>query len=280
MRRLLREQDRKIAALRQEIADLRNSKRPVEATGAEPEKSVTFEEEPEAYLKGQLERNRQELDRLRMEHQALQERSEIERQEKEFERDHPFYRQALNALVTNEVERWQKSGLAAAHQENVRRMVELGGRGDQSFAAWKGHIDTLAQRPDVIELADKENKSPEDVAVFLTARDLYLDARRREVVEGARAAKRNVAETVYALAEYIGYRPPSGTPEKVQEQNVQASREKVLQAQRVAEAANSLSEVSGTGGAGPRVIRKREDILGLSDDELDRLIESRAYEQL
>lgn len=273
LRRLLRERDREIAELRRQVSP------PAEEKKDDKPKAPTYEDDPAEYLKGRLDAQAQEIERLRGEKQQQDALALIRQQEADFERQHPDYKDALKHLEEREVRLWEKSGFANAQVGQLKEAVRQARNGNQQLKPYADHLDKVSQREDVVALAEKEGREPEDVAAWVIARDTYMVGRRQQVWEGAQALGRNAAEIAYELATDSGYHPvEQGKPADTGE----AARQRVLQAKQISEASRSLSEsaTGESGGEGPRVIRNRSQVLQLNDDELDALIASDKFREL
>jgi hypothetical protein len=272
LRRKLRERERELAELRREREELLAGKKP----GAE---GPTKQDDPVEYFDREIAAQRAEIQRLRSEQAARDRFDAIRRQESEFETAHPDYRQAVGFLEQHEIKEWERSGISLAAIRQLRQAVDAGRAGNPQAAPIVNHIESLVQRPDVVRLAEKEGRDPEDVAMYLVARDTYLTGRRQMLWDAAEASGRNVAEIAYELAQGRGYRQADAAP-AVDPQEA-AARARVEQAKAINQASQSLSEAGTTEGGGQaRVIRNRQQILNLSDDELDQLIENKEYRNL
>lgn len=285
LRRLLREERRRREQLEREAAARQSPA--AEQKPADKPKEPTWEEDPAEYLRRQDEANKAEIRRLREEltqrDQVFQQQSVLQaaqRAEDEFRRTHPDYQSALDHLQSVVEKEWERSGLATAHLNQLREAVRRGRLGEIQFKPYAEKLDEVSRWEDVQTEADKQDRDPEDIALWKIARDTYIDSERQKIITGAQASRRNVAEIVYEMAQDRGYKASNGAAALAADTG-EAARQKVLQAQRVGEAANSLSESgSGETPSGPRVIRNRQDILSLDDASLDQLIESGRFREI
>lgn len=281
LRRQLREQERLLRQREQELAEERAKR----VQAADPAKPPSKDDDPVGYFDTKIQSTEAEIARLRAENQARERYDAIRRQEDEYTARQPDYRKAVAYLEANETKEWQRAG-ASADIRNLRAAVNAGRNGDQRYAGYASHLDAIKSRPDILELAEKQGQDPEDVAAFLIARDTYLTNRRQMIWAESEATGRNVAEIAYELAQGRGYKneaqPPASPtqPSPAQTPSAEdAARERVQRAREISAASESLSESGNASGSGPqaRVIRNRQQIVNLSDDELDALIQSGQY---
>lgn len=270
LRRQLKEQQRELAELRKRAAE--SEKKP-----AEEVKEPTFDDDPAEFLKSRLTNVEAELARERAEKQAREMRDLVVQQEQAYEREHPDYRKALEYLEKDEVKEWELSGKAVADVNRLAQIVSAGRQGNAQAKPYAEHIEALAARADIQELAEKEGRTPEDVAIWLAARDTYLTGRRQEVWYGAQASGKNVGQIAYEFAQKRGYIPASQQQPKAEEK----ARAEVARAKEISAATESLSETATTeAGPGPKVVRNRSQILNLTDDELDAMISNGSYREI
>ncbi len=270
--KLLRQKERELADLKRAMAE--RDKPAVETKPKEP----TYEDDPAEFLRRKSENTEAELARLRAKQTQDEAMENIRSQERDFQSKQPDYPDALKYIETAEVNEWQKSGMAAADIRDLRQTVSRGKSGDTRFKPYSDHVERIASRPDVVQLAEKQNQDPEDVATFLVARDTYLTSRRQLVWRAAEATGNNPAAIAYELAKGRGYLQ---TPaEKAATDAAEAARARVAQAKEVSKAAESLSEVTTESGPTPKVIRNRNQVLQLNDDELDAMIKSGSFKEL
>src|SRR6266851_2660665 len=105
----------------------------------------------------------------------------IRNQERDFQTKQADYPEALKYIETAEVNEWQKTGMAAADIRDLKLSVARCRSGDTRFKVYADHLERIASRADVMQLAEKQNQDPEDVAAFLVTRDTYLTSRRQLV---------------------------------------------------------------------------------------------------
>ena len=267
--------------LTRELNDLRRLVEQQTKPAAKPEdanKPPTFEDDPALYLKNENETLKQELNALKTNQQQNAALTAIQQQEQTFVRDHPDYWDARKYMDTVEERQWEKSGLAVAHVNEIQQAVRLAQSGDLRFKVVADKLAEVSGREDVVSKAEEQGRSAEDIAAWLIARDTYLGQRHQAVWQGAQATGRNAAEIAYELATDAGYKRAATEAGPVTNET---EREKVLQAARVAEASNSLSETNaGEATAGPKIIRNRNDVMRLNDDELDAIIANGSYKTL
>lgn len=273
---------KRIRLLEKQLADMQRQREQPQQT--EQPKVPTYEEDPAEFLKQRQAALEGELQRLRQREEMDARLNTIRSQEQEYERIKPDYREATKHLEQAEINDWQRSGMADVGLRQLSALVAAGKNGDPNARPYAQHVESIAQKPDVQRLAAEQNRDPEDVAMYLVARDTYLTQRRQMVWAGAEATGRNVAEIAYELAQSRGYQPKAAAPAAAAPaatQNPDAARARVLQQQQISEAANSLSESpSAEGAAQPRVIRNRADVVALDDNELDALIANGSYRNL
>jgi hypothetical protein len=271
---------KRVRLLEKELKELREAReKPPEKPAGPP----AFDDDPALNLKARADALEGEVVRLRAENQQKQQDDAVRAQEAEFSVVKPDYKQALAYLETTEVNEWQESGAATAYVRQLQSAVAAGRRGDTAFKGYADHVDKVAAQPHVQQMAAKDGRDPDDVAMFLVARDTYLTSRRQLVRQGAEATGRNPAEIAYKLAEKRGYKPtaPVTEPAKPAQESPEAARQRVLAQKEITAATNSLSE-SATVVAGPErhVLRNRNDVLNLDEASLDALIESGQYRNL
>lgn len=261
LRRLLREKERELAALRAE----RNK---TEEKPPEKPKEPTYEEDPAEYLKRRIDAVDQENRQLREQLQQREVRDSAQRAEDSFMRDHPDYPEARDYLLQNETQEWELSGLANVQQQQLRGAIELARQGDARYRGYLDHISRIASNPEIEEAAERNNRTAEEEAIYRTARDTYINSRAQNLSP----------EGIYGIAQRRGYRPKTAEPPK---DAGESARERVLRAKQISDASRSLSEVSsGESGEGPKIIRNRNQVLNLNDDELDALITSNRFREL
>lgn len=275
---------KRVRLLEKEIKELREASKPKADAALDTPKAPTYEDDPAEYLKARTGELEAEVNRLRTENQQKERLNTIRSQESDFERAHPDYRQALTYLETDEIKDWEESGVATVGVQRLNQYVQAGRRGDRAYKPYADHVDSIASQPAVQELAAKDGRDPEDMAMWLVARDTYLTERRQLVWQGAEATGKNPAEIAYTLAQRRGYKSPApAEPAKpvAAAESADAARARVLRQQQISEATNSLSESSSAdGGPQPRVLRNRNEVLNLDEASLDALIESRQYRNL
>lgn len=253
------------------------------APAAEQPKQPTYTDDPAEYLKAEVEGAKGELARLRIEQAERDRLAAIKEQEAYFEREHPDYREAVKFLTEKGEEEWKLTGLATVQQNALRQVINEARAGKSEYSGYLNHIRGVMERPYIQEKAAQSGRDPEDIAIYEVAKDTYLATRQREIWDGAAADGEPVPARAYRIAEFRGYAKPAvptqapvhPTPDPA------AAREAVLQAQRISEAANSLSEATSGEGAPERiVIKNRAQILSLPDEALDALIASGQYRNL
>jgi hypothetical protein len=271
---------KRVRLLEKEVNELRKAR---EAAPEAPKGPPAYEDDPAEFLKARTNGLEAEVTRLRAESKQKEQLDNIRSQESDFERVKPDYKQALTYLETSEVNDWQKSGSATVMVRQLATAVAAGKRGDAAYKPYAEHVESMSQRRDIQELATKENRDPEDVAMWMVSRDTYLTSRRQMVWAGAEATGRNPAEIAYDLALARGYTPAQAAAavEKQAQENGDAARARVMQQKQITEAANSLSEsASADAGPQPRVLRNRNEVIGLADDQLDALITSGQFKNI
>jgi len=256
-----RELERKLLEKEQEAAALRARQE------REQQPEPTFEDNPAEVLRRETEALKAEQAALKAKMARDEQLNNIRMQEATFTAEKPDYPKALQYLVQSEIGEWQRSGLADVHTGEVL-----------SSPQYRASVNEIAGRPEVAEMAEKEGRTADEMAASLIARDIYLTNRQVQLDAAAKRRGRNIASVVYELAEGRGYK--NGTPQAKPPAEEEAARQRVLQAKRVAEAANSLSEHSTESPEGARVLRSRADVLNLSDEQLDALIAGGQFRQL
>jgi len=277
---------KRVRLLEKELAAERARREATAETPPVPKGPPAYEDDPAEHLKARTGALESEINRLKAENAQKEQFNNIRSQEADFERIKPDYKKALGFLESAEVKDWEKAGLATVGVRNLTAAVAAGRRGDAAYKPYAEHIDRVAAQPHVQEMATKGNQDPEDVAMYLVARDTYLTSRRQLVWQGAEATGRNPAEIAYDLALARGYTPAEAEAAVAAQaakpaEDGAAARAKVLAQKQVSEAANSLSEsASGETAAQPRVLRSRNEVLGLDDNNLDALIQSGQYRNI
>jgi hypothetical protein len=276
LKRQLREKDRELAELRRQM----QQPPPAEPKPPEKPREPTYEDDPAEYLKRRIEAQEAEIRGLRIQREQNDAINAVRQAEVEFERTHGDYREALKHLEETEVNEWEKSGAAQFQVGQLKQAVEAGRGGNRQLKPYADQVDAISRRDDVQTMAEQQNREPEDVAMWLIARDTYMSGRRQQVWQGAQALGRNPAEIAYELAQGRGYQPK--TAQATQKDTASAARQRVLQAKEISAATRSLSDSSTADGGspGPKVIRNRNDVLNLDDDALDALIESGRFREL
>jgi len=185
---------------------------------------------------------------------------EIVKQETAFKKDHPDYDEASDYLI-----------------EARREQFELMGKLDADAEAW------MDKNPDLVERHAKETGlDPDDINdIRKAAKDIAFRVavhnERQQLVAYCKQTGKNVAETVYNLAEKMGRKvaapvvteekPATHQPtpkEKVQQAAVRAEKQKPF--------TQSLAAISTNTAPAPKKITSRQELLKLPDAELDKLI--------
>ena len=275
MRRELREARRRNDELERQVREARETQKP---QPVEQPKELTLEENPVDYFQREIVSLRQRLDQSEQARGQRDAQFQAQQQETQFTQQHPDYMDARNYLEKQVEQEWEESGKAALHVNNLREMVRRGRAGEAQFKSYAEHVDRVAGLHDVQALADKENRDPEDVALWKTARDTYIGQQYAEEQAAAAAANRTIAENLYRRAQRSGWKPAGQTKPA---DTGEAARQKVLNSQKIAEAANSLSEAGNTADVeGKRIIKSRQEVMNMNDDELDALIASNKWREI
>lgn len=273
LRRLLREKERELEALRA------SQQKPVERPAEN--KQPTFDDDPAEYLRRTTETTAERLARLEAEAQQARLLDGIRSQESAFEQQNPDYRQAVAHLEQSEVKEWEASGIAAAQINQLKNVVNAGRAGNQQAKPYADFIEQAKRRADIIEHADKTNQAVEDVAMYVAARDTWLQNRRAQLYQAAEATGRPVPQIAYELAKGRGWLgTKQETPAQPNPAAEQQARDRVLRAKEVSNAANSLSETNGDSPRERMVIKSRAQLLNMDDASLDEIIASGAYKNL
>lgn len=277
MRRELREARRRNDELERRVREVAESQ--ARPQTVEQAKEPTLEENPVDYFQKEITRLREDNERQRQAQAQRDAQLLAEQQETRFAQEHPDYMKARDYLEKSVEQEWEESGLANLHVNNLREMVKRGRAGEQQFKAYAEHVDRVAQWRDVQDAADKQNRDPEDMALWKVARDTYVQQEYAKEQQAAAAANRTIAENLYRRAQRVGYKPATG--QQQQAETGEQARQRVLNSQKIAEAANSLSEAGNTGDVeGKRIIKSRQDVMNMNDDELDALIASGKWREL
>lgn len=262
LRRQLREANR-------ELERLRAAQKPEPASQDKP-KTPTVDEDPVANFDTRISVLDQEIQRLRAE--SLQDKAQLQAQqvESEFARSKPDYFEARKHLLDSETKEWELSGLSSVHQTQLAEAVRLGRAGDSRFSAYTAEVDRVSNLRELQDEAEAAGRTPEEQAIYRVARDTYISQRGQGLTP----------EKIYAMAEHRGYRAKAQELPQRQESGDEARR-RVLQAQNISEAGNSLSESStGEAAPGPRVVRKNADIIGADDSTLDAFIATGKWREM
>lgn len=277
MRRELRESRKRNDDMERQLREVReaqNKPQPVEQP-----KEPTIEENPVDYFQRRDMQREQEIVALRQRMEQRDSYFQDQQQETQFIQQHPDYMDARNFLEKHVEQEWEESGKATLHVNNLREMVRRGRAGDAQYKVTAEHVDRVAGLREIQNLADKENRGPDDVAMWKVARDTYIGQQHAEERAAAIAAGRTVADNLYRRAQRAGYKAPAANGNSAE--TGEQARQRVLQSQKVAEAANSLSESGSTGDVeGKRLIKSRQDVMNMDDAELDALIASGKWREL
>src|SRR6266851_8212054 len=173
--KLLRQKERELADLRKQMAE--RDKPAAEVKPKEP----TYDDDPAEYLRRKYENTDAEIARLKAKQTQDEFLENIRNQERDFQTKQADYPEALKYIETAEVNEWQKTGMAAADIRDLKLSVARCRSGDTRFKVYADHLERIASRADVMQLAEKQNQDPEDVAAFLVTRDTYLTSRRQLV---------------------------------------------------------------------------------------------------
>jgi hypothetical protein len=274
--RKFRQQERELRKAQKELAELKAGKAPAPAAPetAEPvaapapvEAPAYDESDPfgvKAAAKEEGDRVRRELqekwDRERAADAQKAELVEIDNQERNFIATHPDYYDAVAHLANYERSRYQRTG--AAQVEAVKMM------GDPQ---WQAAIERVADnyvfvpdpnRPNHLLTAERTKLSAEqmataremtdaDAAVCL-ATERWIQARRQDVLNGARATRRTVPEVVWDVAiNDLGYKPRAAAPAAKANgappsTDTRTAAERVRASAKATAASKSLSAVSSS----------------------------------
>jgi len=269
--KLLRQKEKELAEKTRELDERRAKDQQQTKPDAEPD----FENQPADYLKRRIEQTEAKLAQVEAEKKRRDFLDNINRQEEEFSKTHADYRPAVDYLIQSDIKEWERTGASAVH---TRQILGAARSADPQYGQLRNQLTTLANRPDLIAWAEKENRDPEEGAAYVIARDTWLSGRRDLIATGAEATGKSIPEIAYDLAQERGYRRQQ---EQKQQETEVAARARVEQSRRVSEAARSLSD-SGTAESAPeqKVLRTRQQVLDLDDATLDKLIESGGYRTL
>lgn len=276
LKRELREARRRNDEMERQLREVKDAQTKPPADQPAP---ITKDENPVDYFDREITSLRQRLDQAEQVRQQRESQLEAQQQETRFAQEHPDYMKARDYLEKAVEREWEESGLANLHVNNLREMVKRGRAGEPQFKAYAEHVDRVAGWRDVQDAADKQNRDPEDMALWKVARDTHVAQEYAKEQQAAAAANRTIAENLYRRAQRVGYKPVGG--QQQQTETGEQARQRVLNSQKIAEAANSLSEAGSTGDVeGKRIIKSRNDVLNMNDDELDALIASGRWKEL
>lgn len=199
-----------------------------------------------------------EWEQQRAEDQERQELVNIDRAEREFAAKQPDYYDAVTHLANYERSRYQRTGMA---QVEAQKMM--------NDPQWAQAIERVADnyvfipdpnRPNHLLTAERTKLTAEqmagaremtdgDAAVCL-ATERWIQARRHDVLAGARVTGRPVPEIVWEVAtQDLGYKPRAVAPAAnggiAPAAGNQSVAERVRQSARATAAGKSLSSVSG-----------------------------------
>lgn len=200
--------------------------------------------------KGDLEETKRQV-ALTQEQIRLQTvKNEIDLQERDFQKDHPDYRAALDYLVESARTEWTHDG---SINRMARTILQKDRANLETWAVDQGFID------------DEGNVKYQEAAKECAFR-IMVNTRRSEMVNNWREEGLNVAEQAYKFAGARGFtaqrQPAPGT--KTEEN---PSRDRVLRAKETQAASASLSDMQTGGTKQPGEITRRQQILDMSHDE-------------
>lgn len=287
--RMLRQIQRENKKLQKELEALKAGK-PVAASAVQPEvvapapvtpaptQPAYDESDPfgaKAAAREEAARVRAELqadfDRQQAETREKQELAQIDQQEKAFLQQHPDYYDAVTHMANYERSRYQRSGMAAV--EAGKMMAD---------PQWEAAIERVADnyvflpdpnRANHLLTAERSKLTPEQMtqaremtdedAAICLATERWIQARRQDVLQGARATRRPVPEIVWDIATNdLGWKPRAVTPAAngttQPPVSTMTTAEKIRQSAKASAAAKSLSAVGtapSAGGAPPPAIR-------------------------
>lgn len=186
--------------------------------------------------------------------------SEIEREEKAFTAEHPDYEAAMKHVV-----------------EARKEQYELMGRLDSDAVTWMQKNLDLVKRHASESGLDPAN----DDHVVQAARDIAfrvaIHQERQQFIANCKRTGKNVAATLYGLAEKMGYKPATAAAPAPAAPNPQDEAKERVQKAKEAGARRepfeqSLSAMDANHSPAPAKIKSRAELMRMSDDDQDKLI--------
>jgi hypothetical protein len=183
---------------------------------------------------------------------------EINNQENSFQSSNPngkHYRDAVVWWQENEIREAEKTGKIAVVTENVIRSAQ------QAERAGQGNF--------VRQAAMQYGRSEREVAEAM-AKNAIVSSKRDEIVISSRLSGRNVAESLWEIAQMRGYRPATAAAPPSPAAPPPPPRNPV----ELREASRSLSSVPPSPPPpATRTIRSRQELLDIPSEELGRYID-------
>jgi hypothetical protein len=161
---------------------------------------------------------REQLAREAQMREAQQVRMEIEQQENQFRATHPDYDSTVGAMIQVERRRYATSGRAAVdaatllNNDQMRQQIEQLADNVVLLAEPNGGMRFVARNQVPPQLAANCRDISDQEAAEAIATEMWIEARRQDVVSGARAQRRPVPEVAYELAGVMGVRGQGGAP--------------------------------------------------------------------
>jgi uncharacterized protein YfiM (DUF2279 family) len=268
--REFRRQQRELRKLEKEMEELRKQKADAAAPTAVPAEvpspAPATEDDPFGVnkalkevetLKADRERDRQEYEVQRRRDQENQLRAELNQQESVFVAKQPDYYDAINHMVNFETRRFHMAGLASMHGNQLLRDPQYAPVIEKIADDYVAIPDANSPRGFNLVERSKATEGAREIsdaeAAQALATDLWIGARRNEVIQAAKASGRQIPEVVWDLAGAMGYQPkpipgaaaPAANSAAAATAPAQSVAEKIRHQAKVSAAGKSISQASG-----------------------------------